>query len=137
MSADRLRNLLLSNYRGPTSLSPADWISRGHDNEQIKEPQNNSMKKIEGSPTTLRKLLTGVKYTVHYYQREYRWGKKQMEELLEDLTSEFLEFYDESHPRKAVQDYGHYFLGSIVLTEKDRAIIDGQQRLTSLTLLLI
>jgi uncharacterized protein with ParB-like and HNH nuclease domain len=95
------------------------------------------MKKIEGSPTTLRKLLTGVKYTVHYYQREYRWGRKQMEELLEDLTSEFLEFYDENHPRRAVQDYGHYFLGSIVLTDKDRAIIDGQQRLTSLTLLLI
>ena len=95
------------------------------------------MKKIEGSPSTLRKLLTGVKYTVHYYQREYRWGRKQMEELIEDITSEFLEFYDEDDPRKAVADYGHYFLGSIVLTEKDRAIIDGQQRLTSLTLLLI
>ncbi|MGO9203971.1 MAG: hypothetical protein ACLQM8_25910 [Limisphaerales bacterium] len=62
------------------------------------------MKKIEGSPTTLRKLLTGVKYTVHYYQREDRWGRKQMEELLEDLSSELLEFYDENHPRRAVQD---------------------------------
>ena len=93
------------------------------------------MKKIEGSPTTLRKLLTGVKYTVHYYQREYQWGRKQMEELIEDLTSEFLEFYDENHPRKEVANYGHYFLGSIVLAEKDQAIItyyaSPQRRQTS------
>ena len=36
-------------------------------------------------------------------------------------------------------DYGHYFLGSIILSEKDgqKFIIDGQQRLTTLTLLLI
>ena len=35
--------------------------------------------------------------------------------------------------------YGQYFLGSIIMSEKDgeRFIVDGQQRLTSLTLLLI
>ena len=38
-----------------------------------------------------------------------------------------------------VQQYGHYFLGSIIISnsESQNAIIDGQQRLTSLTLLLI
>lgn len=94
-------------------------------------------KQIGGQPKTLRVLLTGVKYTVHYYQREYMWGKKQIEELIEDLTEEFLEQYDETHERIAVKGYGHYFMGSIVVTENDNAIIDGQQRLTSLTLLLI
>ena len=94
-------------------------------------------KQIGGQPKTLRGLLTGVKYTVHYYQREYMWGKKQIEELIEDLTEEFLEQYEESHERIAVKGYGHYFMGSIVVTESDNAIIDGQQRLTSLTLLLI
>ncbi|MEI2658795.1 MAG: DUF262 domain-containing protein [Bifidobacterium adolescentis] len=39
--------------------------------------------------------------------------------------------------RGKVLEYGHYFMGSIVLTADDNAIIDGQQRLTSLTLLLI
>ena len=36
-------------------------------------------------------------------------------------------------------DYGHYFLGSIIVSDKDgqKFIIDGQQRLTTLTLLLI
>lgn len=95
------------------------------------------MKRIDGTPKNVRELFTGAKYTLHYYQREYRWGTKQVEELLDDLTEEFLEFYEEGHPLSKVKDYGHYFLGSVVLTEDENAIIDGQQRLTSLTLLLI
>lgn len=95
------------------------------------------MKKIDATPKTIRELFTGAKYVVHYYQREYRWGARQVEELLEDLSSEFLESYDPGHPQTRVQQYGHYFLGSIVLSESDNAIIDGQQRLTTITLLLI
>ena len=95
------------------------------------------MKKIGGTPKTLRELFTGVKYTIHYYQREYQWQRKQVEELIEDLTEEFYENYTEEDELKDVLNYGHYFLGSVVLTEDDNAIIDGQQRLTSLTLLLI
>lgn len=95
------------------------------------------MKRIDGTPKNVRELFTGVKYTLHYYQREYRWTKQQIEELLEDLTSEFLEFYEPGHPLSKVPEYGHYFLGSVVLTEDENAIIDGQQRLTSLMLLLI
>jgi hypothetical protein len=38
-----------------------------------------------------------------------------------------------------VSEYGHYFLGSIIVSDKDgqKYLIDGQQRLTTLTLLLI
>jgi uncharacterized protein with ParB-like and HNH nuclease domain len=97
------------------------------------------LKQIKGQPKNLRHLLSGIKYTVHYYQREYMWGKKQIEELIEDLTSEFLDQYESGHERSEIINYGHYFMGSIVLTESNNeiAIIDGQQRLTSLTLLLI
>jgi len=97
------------------------------------------MKKIIGKEKSLFDLLARKKYTIHYYQREFRWGKKQLEELIEDLTDEFLEYYDQEHNRKDGVNYGHYYLGSIVITsdESDRAIIDGQQRLTTLTLLLI
>jgi hypothetical protein len=58
---------------------------------------------------------------------------------LDDLAVKFLESYDPSHERSAVTDYGHYFLGSIIISDKDgqKFIIDGQQRLTTLTLLLI
>jgi uncharacterized protein with ParB-like and HNH nuclease domain len=95
------------------------------------------MKKIDGTPKTIRELFTGVKYTIHYYQREYQWQTKQIEELIDDLTEEFFEFYSTRDERGKVLNYGHYFMGSIVLTADDNAIIDGQQRLTSLTLLLI
>lgn len=97
------------------------------------------MKKVDGKPRSLRELLSKRKYKVHYYQREYRWQKKQIEELIEDLTSEFLEAHSEENERKMVSSYSHYFMGSVVLSQDgdETAIIDGQQRLTSFTLLLI
>lgn len=97
------------------------------------------MKEILGKAKTIRELLGGAKYSIDYYQREYRWQPKQMTELVEDLAAKFLESYQEGDERGAVEHYGHYFLGSIVISDRDgqKFIIDGQQRLTSLTLLLI
>lgn len=97
------------------------------------------MKDIQGEAKNVRKLLEGEKYSIDYYQREYKWGEKQIRELIEDLTQAFLEDHDPSHERRAVKGYGHYFLGSIIISDRDnlRFIVDGQQRLTSLTLLLI
>ena len=95
------------------------------------------MKKIEGSPKNLKQLLQNTKYSIHYYQREYMWQRKHIEELIDDLTSEFLDNYKVGDARQAVADYGAYFMGSIVLAGRENAIIDGQQRFSSLTLLLI
>ena len=95
------------------------------------------MKKIEGSPKSLKQLLQNTKYSIHYYQREYMWQRKHVEELIDDLTSEFLDYYVPGDDRKDVQDYGAYFMGSIVLAGRENAIIDGQQRFSSLTLLLM
>ena len=95
------------------------------------------MKKIEGSPKSLKQLLQNTKYSIHYYQREYMWQRKHVEELIDDLTSEFLDSFNEEDERQAVQDYGAYFMGSIVLAGRENAIIDGQQRFSTLTLLLI
>lgn len=95
------------------------------------------MKKIEGSPKNLKQLLQNTKYSIHYYQREYMWQRKHIEELIDDLTSEFLDNYKPGDSRVAVADYGAYFMGSIVLAGRENAIIDGQQRFSSLTLLLM
>jgi hypothetical protein len=97
------------------------------------------MKEILGKAKTIRELLSGAKYSIDYYQREYRWQTKQMEELINDLTDKFLESYDPRDERGVVETYGHYFLGSIIISDRDgqKFIIDGQQRCTSLTLLLI
>jgi len=103
------------------------------------EHELQEQREIRGVSKTIREMLQGMKYSIDYYQREYKWQTKQVEELIDDLTNRFLDDYDEDNPREKVASYGHYFLGSVVISNKkaERAIIDGQQRLTTLTLLLI
>jgi hypothetical protein len=95
-------------------------------------------REIDGKGRTVRELLAGRKYSIDYYQREYKWRKRQVAELIADLAGKFLDSHEEGNERTAVADYGHYFLGSIIVSDKDgqKYIIDGQQRLTTLTLLL-
>lgn len=97
------------------------------------------MKKIDKTDT-LKTILSGRKYTVDYFQREYRWGQKQIEQMIADFQSTFEEYYDpEDHDTtEEVMGYGFYYMGCIICTGGSvKKIIDGQQRLTSLTLLLI
>lgn len=97
------------------------------------------MKEIRGDAKNLRSLLGGARFSIDYYQREYRWERKQVRELIEDLTEKFGDSHESTNDRRAVENYGHYFLGSIIVSDKDgrKFIIDGQQRLTTLTLLLV
>lgn len=97
------------------------------------------MQKIEKTDM-LETILTRGKFEVDYYQREYRWGRKQIEQMLADFADTFRQYYDPTdHASPAeVAQYGYYYMGSIICTnEATRKIIDGQQRLTSLTLLFI
>ena len=100
---------------------------------------NGPRRKVDGLRRSVRELLDNRKYSIDYYQREYKWQKKHVAELMADLASKFLESHEEGNERGAVEEYGHYFLGSIIVSDKggQRFIIDGQQRLTTLTLLLI
>ena len=97
------------------------------------------MKRIDGVAKTIRELLSGQRYAIDYYQREYRWQYKQLKELIDDLADQFQDSYSPDDERDAVQDYGHHSLGSVILSKRDSKtfIVDGQQRLTTLTLLLI
>ncbi len=86
------------------------------------------------------KVLFLEKFDVDFYQREYVWEKKQIEDLIEDLTIEFLKNWKEGDKLQKVSEYSPYYMGEIVLSEKGgtrSAIIDGQQRITTITLLLI
>jgi uncharacterized protein with ParB-like and HNH nuclease domain len=86
------------------------------------------------------KMLFLEKFDVDFYQREYVWEKKQIEDLVEDLTIEFLKNWTEGDALPKVSEYSPYYMGEIVLSEKGgtrSAIIDGQQRITTVTLLLI
>jgi uncharacterized protein with ParB-like and HNH nuclease domain len=63
------------------------------------------MKKIDGIAKTVGEILEKKKYSIDYYQREYKWGTKQIAELLEDLEDRFLSSYEEGHERKQVKEY--------------------------------
>jgi len=95
--------------------------------------------KIVANDRTLSWVLEKKKYTVDYFQREYSWGQKHIEQLVSDLTTAFLNEYTEGDSRADGANYNNYYMGPFVISEKNgiRSIIDGQQRLTSLTLLLI
>ena len=87
-------------------------------------------KKISGSEYPLARIFSSdFEYHIPAYQRPYAWGVDEASELFDDLLS----FH------KAEKEDG-YFLGSIVLIKSEEKphseVIDGQQRLTTLTILL-
>ncbi len=73
-------------------------------------------------------------FTIPGYQRPYSWGIDQARELLDDLLGYMRD------GGAVVNTAAPYFLGSIVLIKSesspDATVVDGQQRLTTLTLLL-
>ncbi len=95
--------------------------------------------KIDANDRTLYEVLNEQKYTVDYFQREYSWGQKHIEQLVSDLTTSFLNEYTEGDKREDGENYNNYYMGPFVVSVKDgkKSVIDGQQRLTSLTLFLI
>jgi uncharacterized protein with ParB-like and HNH nuclease domain len=95
--------------------------------------------KIDADDRSVFDVLNERKYTVDYFQREYSWEQRHIEQLVTDLTSTFLDVYEEGDPRTAVEHYNNYYLGPFVVSSRSgmKSIIDGQQRLTSLTLFLI
>lgn len=71
-------------------------------------------------------------FVIPEYQRPYAWSDEQVETLFEDL-------WEFTAGSGGTENNGSYFLGSIVSYENDdgeQEIIDGQQRITSLFLLL-
>ncbi len=88
-------------------------------------------------------LLSGNKFAIDEYQREYKWGQENITDLINDLLNKFRASYVVGHSTQNVAKYEDYFLGSIILNKKDIedkivfSIVDGQQRITSITLLLI
>ena len=96
------------------------------------------MPEITAREKSIRALL-GEKYTVDSYQREYKWAAQQVTDLMDDLLAAFAKNYQAGHEQSNARAYGQYFLGPIIVNKDDdnNYIVDGQQRLTTLTLALI
>lgn len=72
-------------------------------------------------------VFKGMEYVVPIYQRNYAWTKDEIEQLLNDINDVPEGFM------------GKYYLGSLIVNQLGAnvfEVIDGQQRLTTLFLLL-
>ena len=70
------------------------------------------------------------KYEVPIYQRNYSWDRKQIELLIDDIWGSFRDLC-----------FGHeenYYIGTLIVNRRGNLyeVVDGQQRLTTLFLLL-
>ena len=95
---------------------------------------------MKATATTVLRLIQGSKvFLIPTFQRRYTWRKEQWTQLWTDLITE----YEIDHPDDPDALYGH-FLGSVVLhpalgpasTLMRHQVVDGQQRLTTLLVLL-
>ena len=88
---------------------------------------------------TVKELLQSQSFSIDEYQREYKWEEKNIVELISDLQEKFLSCYQAGDTTQKVSAYESYFLGSIIVSKRNGKsyLVDGQQRVTSLTLLLI
>ena len=91
--------------------------------DEIFKPENKSIKQIFGDIDAF--------YQMPIYQRPYSWDKERVEQLWYDI----LEAYKNNAVDKTIDP--NYFLGSVVVVKKSNnyEVVDGQQRLTTLTIL--
>lgn len=90
-------------------------------------------KTLEAHDKLIREIFEGsYQFEIPDYQRPYAWTTEQATELFDDL-------YSAMQDARANGATSQYFLGSIVLIKNDRdpkaMVVDGQQRLTTLTIL--
>ena len=92
--------------------------------------------KIHGAEYPIRKIFSNdFNFKIPLYQRPYSWTTEEAEELFDDLIS-----FIGPDTSVSIDELSPYFLGSIVLikdeNQPDAWVVDGQQRLTTLTILL-
>ncbi len=74
---------------------------------------------------------TPKQYSIPIYQRNYAWGREQIETLISDIYDAF--------EKVAKKESDVYYIGTLVTfkrSEQEFEVIDGQQRLTTLYLIL-
>jgi len=93
---------------------------------------------IQGDVRSIFQLFQGAHYEIEFYQREYAWQEQNLQELLDDFTRSFFNEFKETHSNAQVATYRAYFLGPIVTHREGpvKYLVDGQQRMTTLSLLL-
>ncbi|MBI4267332.1 MAG: DUF262 domain-containing protein [Chloroflexi bacterium] len=94
---------------------------------------------------TLRTVFNAQRsYFIDIYQREYKWKESEVRTLLDDIDVQFSQYDRHKTQPKEIQEdvferFEPYFLNTYLThtTPANTSIVDGQQRLTTLLLILI
>jgi len=98
------------------------------------------------SPDTqnIDRVFSNTTYHIDFYQRDYKWTSEPVLRLLDDFLFKFNQEYEQNMaltPSKetVLAKYSWYYLNTYVTNtvEGKVYVVDGQQRLTTLTLILI
>ena len=96
---------------------------------------------VNPTPQTIDSVFGNRKYYIDFYQREYKWQKDHVESLLDDIFYKFEIDYknDLDVTPEIINGFGWYYLNTYVTNEYNGKmfIVDGQQRFTTITLILI
>jgi uncharacterized protein with ParB-like and HNH nuclease domain len=99
---------------------------------------------VQPDKQNIDKLFSNTTYYIDFYQRQYKWTDEPVKRLLDDVFYKFNEEYkkhkDLSLPLdQVISKYAWYYLSTYVtnLVDGKLYVVDGQQRLTTLTLILI
>ena len=89
-------------------------------------------------------VFANTTYYIDFYQRQYKWTDAPVRRLLDDIFYKFNLEYDQYKTSqidldRIIEEYSWYYLNTYVtnVIEGKRFVVDGQQRLTTLTLILI
>lgn len=90
------------------------------------------------------RVFSNTTYYIDFYQRQYKWNDVPVKRLLEDIfykfNEEYKKFKDSDIPlQQLISNYSWYYLNTYVTNIVDGKlfVVDGQQRLTTITLILI
>lgn len=89
-------------------------------------------------------VFSNTMYYIDFYQREYKWSEEPVKRLLDDIFFRFLQEYAQNKhlditKENIIENYSWYYLNTYVTNNINGKVyvVDGQQRLTTLTLILI
>jgi len=99
---------------------------------------------VNPAKQNINELFSTTNFHIDFYQREYKWKNDEVKRLIDDIFYHFEQSYAkhkglDASEQNVSSKYSWYYLNTYITNKTDGRtfIVDGQQRLTTLTLMLV